>query len=82
MSKKKLLDRYRIVLFRYHELERSGAGHIMSPADPRRKLYKDSLRQVRECIEDWNAVDEMNTEINAFNHVFSEIIKRADKKDV
>lgn len=82
MNKKELLEHYKVVLQRYHHLERSGAGHIMSPMDPKKQLYKQSLRAVRDCLDEWNAVDEMNTEINDFNHVFSEILKRADNKDV
>jgi hypothetical protein len=69
-KKRQLIKEYRIVNFRYRNLETKGAGHIMNPCDPLKKLYTDSLRKLVAVITEWEKVDFWSEELQTFDKIF------------
>ena len=72
MDKKEFLL-YRAAYEYYKNLESAGAGHVMSPCNPRKIAYKKAIGKVRAMIEKNNDLFWMYEEVVRFEKLFTDV---------
>lgn len=63
-------NRFRKEWERYENLEKMKFGHIMSPCDPRKQLYKKTLRSVNVMLAENPRLAQMICEVREFEALF------------
>jgi hypothetical protein len=54
----------------YHVLEMDQSGHIMNPCDPKKMLYKRTLKELCDIVEENPDFEQLDYEIDYFREVF------------